>query len=167
MGGDIGVRTIQHQDCSPLSGNYVIEDVQGDDRRYFRRLIFLSNRNVVQSEARLLQEVSHRGEGARAWRWDLDVMAWARFGVVRKAWVLGRMWDRLGTCGQRYPVLWALRVLVGISRVLLFVPFLAKSGSEMMSRAVKPNKCDNHSFKRASVLQVAVYVFVYYFGRLV
>ncbi|MBW02722.1 Methyltransferase-like protein 13, partial [Eschrichtius robustus] len=60
VGGDIGVRTVQHQDCSPLSGDYVIEDVQGDDRRYFRRLIFLSNRNVVQSEARLLKDVSHR-----------------------------------------------------------------------------------------------------------
>ncbi|XP_066117257.1 eEF1A lysine and N-terminal methyltransferase [Saccopteryx bilineata] len=56
VGGDIGVRTVRHQDCSPLSGDYVIEDVQGDDRRYFRRLIFLSNRNVVQSEARLLRD---------------------------------------------------------------------------------------------------------------
>ncbi|XP_047377763.1 eEF1A lysine and N-terminal methyltransferase isoform X2 [Sciurus carolinensis] len=65
VGGDIGVRTVQHQDRSPLSGDYVIEDVQGDDRRYFRRLIFLSNRNVVQSEARLLKEVSHRAQKKR------------------------------------------------------------------------------------------------------
>uniref|UniRef100_A0A452FII6 eEF1A lysine and N-terminal methyltransferase n=1 Tax=Capra hircus TaxID=9925 RepID=A0A452FII6_CAPHI len=65
VGGDIGVRIVQHQDCSPLSGDYVIEDVQGDDRRYFRRLIFLSNRNVVQSEARLLQDVSHRAQKKR------------------------------------------------------------------------------------------------------
>ncbi|XP_003925419.2 eEF1A lysine and N-terminal methyltransferase isoform X4 [Saimiri boliviensis] len=63
--GDIGVRTIQHQDCSPLSGDYVIEDVQGDDKRFFRRLIFLSNRNVVQSEARLLKDVSHRAQKKR------------------------------------------------------------------------------------------------------
>nr|XP_005902469.1 PREDICTED: methyltransferase-like protein 13 isoform X1 [Bos mutus] len=65
VGGDIGVRIIQHQACSPLSGDYVIEDVQGDDKRYFRRLIFLSNRNVVQSEARLLQDVSHRAQKKR------------------------------------------------------------------------------------------------------
>uniref|UniRef100_A0A673U721 eEF1A lysine and N-terminal methyltransferase n=1 Tax=Suricata suricatta TaxID=37032 RepID=A0A673U721_SURSU len=65
VGGDIGVRTVQHQACSPLSGNYVVEDVQGDDRRYFRRLIFLSNRNVVQSEARLLKDVSHRAQKKR------------------------------------------------------------------------------------------------------
>ncbi|XP_069867250.1 eEF1A lysine and N-terminal methyltransferase-like [Dipodomys merriami] len=65
VGGDIGVRTIQHQACSPLSGEYVIEDVQGDDRRFFRRLIFLSSRNVVQSEARLLKDASHRAQKKR------------------------------------------------------------------------------------------------------
>ncbi|XP_055438212.1 eEF1A lysine and N-terminal methyltransferase isoform X3 [Bubalus kerabau] len=65
VGGDIGVRIVQHQAFSPLSGDYVIEDVQGDDKRYFRRLIFLSNRNVVQSEARLLQDVSHRAQKKR------------------------------------------------------------------------------------------------------
>ncbi|XP_060088414.1 eEF1A lysine and N-terminal methyltransferase [Heteronotia binoei] len=53
VGGDIGIRTIQHRDKSSLSGEYIIEDVKGDDAHYFRHLIFLSNRNVVQSEARL------------------------------------------------------------------------------------------------------------------
>ncbi|KAM5294315.1 eEF1A lysine and N-terminal methyltransferase isoform 2-T3 [Glossophaga mutica] len=65
VGGDLGERTVQHRDCSPLSGDYVIEDVQGDDRRYFRRLVFLSNRNVVQSEARLLKDGSHRAQKKR------------------------------------------------------------------------------------------------------
>ncbi|KAM5239017.1 eEF1A lysine and N-terminal methyltransferase isoform 2-T2 [Ctenodactylus gundi] len=65
VGGDIGFRTVQHKDRSPLSGDYVIEDVQGDDRRYFRRLIFLSNRNVVQSEVRLLKDASHRAQKKR------------------------------------------------------------------------------------------------------
>ncbi|KAM6218575.1 eEF1A lysine and N-terminal methyltransferase isoform 3-T3 [Rhynchocyon petersi] len=65
VGGDIGIRTVQHQACSPLSGDYVIEDVQGDDKHFFRRLIFLSNRNVVQSEARLLKDVSHRAQKKR------------------------------------------------------------------------------------------------------
>ena len=54
VGGDIGVRTVQHRDTSTLSGEYVVEDVKGDGTCYFRRLIFLRNRNVVQSEARLL-----------------------------------------------------------------------------------------------------------------
>lgn len=48
------MRTVQHRDSSPLSGEYVVEDVKGDGTCYFRRLIFLQNRNVVQSEARLL-----------------------------------------------------------------------------------------------------------------
>ncbi|KAM5203182.1 eEF1A lysine and N-terminal methyltransferase isoform 5-T5 [Hipposideros larvatus] len=65
VGGDIGVRTVRHQDRSSLSGDYVVEDVQGDDKRYFRRLIFLSNRNVVQSEARLLKDVCHRAQKKR------------------------------------------------------------------------------------------------------
>ncbi|CAI5776318.1 eEF1A lysine and N-terminal methyltransferase isoform X3 [Podarcis lilfordi] len=61
VGGDIGIRTIQHRGTSPLSGEYVIEDVKGDGAHYFRRLIFLSNRNVVQSEARLSFRGSHKG----------------------------------------------------------------------------------------------------------
>ncbi|XP_054835158.1 eEF1A lysine and N-terminal methyltransferase [Eublepharis macularius] len=61
VGGDIGVRTIQHRDVSSLSGEYVIEDVKGEDARYFRRLVFLSNRNVVQSEARLSSRASCKG----------------------------------------------------------------------------------------------------------
>lgn len=48
------MRTVQHRDTSPLSGEYVVEDVKGDGTFYFRRLVFLRNRNVVQSEARLL-----------------------------------------------------------------------------------------------------------------
>lgn len=55
------MRTVRHCDTSPLSGEYVVEDVKGDGTCYFRRLIFLRNRNVVQSEARLLSPVSLPG----------------------------------------------------------------------------------------------------------
>ncbi|CAM4713706.1 unnamed protein product [Lepidochelys kempii] len=65
VGGDIGVRTIQHRDTSTMSGEYLIEDVKGDNMCYFRRLIFLSNRNVVQSEARLLSSAAPRGQKKR------------------------------------------------------------------------------------------------------
>ncbi|XP_048353479.1 eEF1A lysine and N-terminal methyltransferase isoform X1 [Sphaerodactylus townsendi] len=61
VGGDIGIRSIQHRGTSSLSGEYIIEDVKGDDARYFRRLIFLSNRNVVQSEARLSSRALCKG----------------------------------------------------------------------------------------------------------
>ncbi|NWI66002.1 MET13 protein, partial [Todus mexicanus] len=65
VGGDIGVRTVRHRDSSPLSGEYVVEDVKGDDTCYFRRLIFLRNRNVVQSEARLLAPAPLPGQKKR------------------------------------------------------------------------------------------------------
>lgn len=48
------MRTVRHCVTSPLSGEFVVEDVKGEDACYFRRLVFLSNRSVVQSEARLL-----------------------------------------------------------------------------------------------------------------
>ncbi|NXD70144.1 MET13 protein, partial [Eolophus roseicapillus] len=65
VGGDIGVRTVWHCDTSPLSGEYVVEDVKGDGTCYFRRLIFLRNRNVVQSEARLLAPTPLPGQKKR------------------------------------------------------------------------------------------------------
>lgn len=55
MGEDIGLRTIQHQGQSPHSGEFVVEDVEGDAGSLFRRLIFLSNQNAIQSEVRLLK----------------------------------------------------------------------------------------------------------------
>ncbi|MEE6496117.1 hypothetical protein FKM82_002233 [Ascaphus truei] len=61
-GGDIGTRTIQHRGRSELSGEYVVEDVRGEGTSYFRRLIFLNNQNVVQSEARLLPGNTHSGQ---------------------------------------------------------------------------------------------------------
>ncbi|XP_041335052.1 eEF1A lysine and N-terminal methyltransferase isoform X2 [Pyrgilauda ruficollis] len=62
VGGDIGVRAVRHCGSSPLSGDFVVEDVKGDGTCYFRRLIFLQNRNVVQSEARLLAPTPLPGE---------------------------------------------------------------------------------------------------------
>ncbi|XP_072276042.1 eEF1A lysine and N-terminal methyltransferase [Pyxicephalus adspersus] len=54
VGGDIGNRTVQYRGRSELSGEYVVEDARGEGTGYFRRLIFISNKNVVQSEARLI-----------------------------------------------------------------------------------------------------------------
>ncbi|NXJ26115.1 MET13 protein, partial [Dicrurus megarhynchus] len=65
VGGDIGVRTVRHCDTSPRSGEYVVEDVKGDGSCYFRRLVFLRNRNVVQSEARLLAPTPLQGQKKR------------------------------------------------------------------------------------------------------
>ncbi|XP_055498232.1 eEF1A lysine and N-terminal methyltransferase isoform X2 [Leucoraja erinacea] len=58
VGGDIGVRKVQHRGVSDASGEYVIEDVKGEDGNYYRHLVFLSNVNVVQSESKLLYPAS-------------------------------------------------------------------------------------------------------------
>lgn len=113
VGGDIGVRTVQHQDCSPLSGDYVIEDVQGDDRRYFRRLIFLSSRNVVQSEARLLKDVSHRGEASGAGH-RVGTAGTPNLGRSEGPGGVAELQDRPGSCDQRHVALWVALTLSGL-----------------------------------------------------
>ena len=54
VGSDIGNRTTRHSGNSAVSGDYVVEDVELDAHTY-RRLIFLDNKNVIQSEARLVK----------------------------------------------------------------------------------------------------------------
>ncbi|XP_064615984.1 LOW QUALITY PROTEIN: eEF1A lysine and N-terminal methyltransferase-like [Liolophura sinensis] len=65
MGEDIGLRTIQHQGQSPHSGEFVVEDVEGDAGSLFRRLIFLSNQNAIQSEVRLLKDTVKKKGGKK------------------------------------------------------------------------------------------------------
>ncbi|KAJ8574928.1 hypothetical protein ON010_g4284 [Phytophthora cinnamomi] len=48
----LGARNIVHQGTSPLSGAFFVEEVQEDDEK-LRRLVFLSNTNVIQSEVKL------------------------------------------------------------------------------------------------------------------
>src|SRR5699024_5411412 len=52
IGEDIGERFLLYQSRSAFSGEYIVEDVKVDQDK-FRRLVFLSNRNVIQSEAKL------------------------------------------------------------------------------------------------------------------
>lgn len=53
MGNDVGKREVIHKGHSELSGEFVVEDVLGADDETFRRLIFLNNQFVIQSEAQL------------------------------------------------------------------------------------------------------------------
>lgn len=57
IGDDVGTRKVVHKGCSSYTGDYVIEDVEIDRDEMFRHLVFLSNKNVVQSEAKLCQVV--------------------------------------------------------------------------------------------------------------
>lgn len=53
MGSDLGQVVEVARGTSDLSGEYVVEDVEGDNKQLLRRLVFLRNRGLVQSEARL------------------------------------------------------------------------------------------------------------------
>lgn len=54
VGEGLGKRNVRHRGTSQESGDYVVEDVGVEKGDVFRRLVFLNNPNVVQSEARLL-----------------------------------------------------------------------------------------------------------------
>ncbi|XP_053676272.1 eEF1A lysine and N-terminal methyltransferase homolog [Anopheles nili] len=63
IGAEVGRRETIHTGRSELSGEYVVEEIAGDNGRTFRRLIFLTNQSVVQSEAALKMA---RVRGSRA-----------------------------------------------------------------------------------------------------
>lgn len=54
LGDEINIRTERYRGTSSVSGEFVVEDVDVSGHLY-RRLIFFSNKNLVQSEARLVQ----------------------------------------------------------------------------------------------------------------
>lgn len=53
MGGDLGWRKVVGKGVSELTGEFSVEDVRGEDGHLYRRLIFLKNDQLVQSESRL------------------------------------------------------------------------------------------------------------------
>lgn len=54
VGGDLGWREEVNRGVSQLSGEYCVENVKGEDGELYRRLVFLSNAALVQSESRLV-----------------------------------------------------------------------------------------------------------------
>jgi len=60
LGDEINIRTERHRGTSSLSGEFVVEDVDVTGSLY-RRLIFFSNKNLVQSEARLAGSTRRKG----------------------------------------------------------------------------------------------------------
>ncbi|XP_062584917.1 eEF1A lysine and N-terminal methyltransferase-like [Saccostrea cucullata] len=75
LGEDIGSRTVVCEGHSQLSGDYVVEDVAADGGQIFRRLIFTSCPNVIQSEARLKQETKKKGKGKKKHTIDHSYLA--------------------------------------------------------------------------------------------
>ncbi|XP_003974012.1 eEF1A lysine and N-terminal methyltransferase [Takifugu rubripes] len=58
VGGNLGWREEVSRGVSKLSGEYLVENVRGEDGELYRRLIFLSNTAIVQSESRLVSSVT-------------------------------------------------------------------------------------------------------------
>ncbi|GFO39899.1 methyltransferase-like protein 13 [Plakobranchus ocellatus] len=68
IGEDIGRRFPVSEGHSEASGGYIVEDVEINGGQLFRRLVFLKNKNVVQTEARLKEvrkKKKRRGQQAR------------------------------------------------------------------------------------------------------
>ncbi|XP_076873354.1 eEF1A lysine and N-terminal methyltransferase [Brachyhypopomus gauderio] len=53
VGGDLGWREVVARGVSGLTGEYSVEDVRGEDGHLYRRLVFMNNAHLVQSESRL------------------------------------------------------------------------------------------------------------------
>lgn len=61
LGSDgVGNRKVIHEGLSATSGEYIVEDVEVDNKK-FRRLYFLSNQLVIQSEAKLTSFRNRKG----------------------------------------------------------------------------------------------------------
>lgn len=52
-GNDIGNREVKFEGKSDISGPFVVEDTAGENGDVFRRLVFMNNQNIIQSEAKL------------------------------------------------------------------------------------------------------------------
>nr|XP_022321268.1 methyltransferase-like protein 13 [Crassostrea virginica]XP_022321269.1 methyltransferase-like protein 13 [Crassostrea virginica] len=75
LGDDIGSRTVVCEGHSDLSGDYIVEDVVADEGQTFRRLIFTSCPNVIQSEAKLKLEGKKKGKGKKKYVIDNSYLA--------------------------------------------------------------------------------------------
>ncbi|CAD7078893.1 unnamed protein product [Hermetia illucens] len=51
LGQDVGTREILHQGTTKFSGDFIVEEIEGENKKVYRRLVFLSNQSVIQSEA--------------------------------------------------------------------------------------------------------------------
>jgi hypothetical protein len=87
--GDVDVKQALESGRSPLSGDWAVENVRIRECDY-RRLIFLSSQNLVQSEARLIVKSEHgnyrnlmfqrirRRRARRRWIWIISVASITR-----------------------------------------------------------------------------------------
>lgn len=63
LGSEVGNRETIYKGRSDMSGDFIVEEVTGQDKKIFRRLVFLNNQFVIQSEA--LVTISKTKHGTR------------------------------------------------------------------------------------------------------
>ena len=56
LGDDLGSHTIVHRGTSPISGLYVVEEFTGEEGAQVRRLVFLRNPLLAQTEVQMKRE---------------------------------------------------------------------------------------------------------------
>ncbi|KAI9586170.1 eEF1A lysine and N-terminal methyltransferase homolog [Glossina fuscipes] len=64
LGSDVGKRETLVCASSKISGDFRVEEVEGSSGKLFRRLIFLNNQSVIQSEA-LVKKIKGKGKKER------------------------------------------------------------------------------------------------------
>lgn len=75
VGEDLGSRDIRQRGESKFSGAFVVEDVGSSEGIKYRRLIFLNNQNVVQSEAKLIMVKDKKKKGNMKLKLDHSYLA--------------------------------------------------------------------------------------------
>lgn len=61
LGSEVGNRETIYKGRSEVSGDYIVEEVTGEDKKIFRRLVFLNNQFVIQSEALVKETKTKHG----------------------------------------------------------------------------------------------------------
>ena len=71
VGGELGWREVVSRGVSELSGEFTVEDVRGEDGELYRRLVFLKNAGLIQSESRLIRPEGESFSGSFSSPWLL------------------------------------------------------------------------------------------------
>ena len=134
-GEDLGNREVLDEGSSALSGDYVVEDVDGESEQKFRRLIFLSNKNGIQSEARLVT-----GDCKTKLFKSLEFSFQRQFSNVQ---VFGPLYNVF--CGLRKKISFDLLILSPLALVYLLFYFREKIARFTL-------KMKNHQFTDSSII---------------
>ncbi|XP_072176738.1 eEF1A lysine and N-terminal methyltransferase-like [Diadema setosum] len=76
IGNDVGHREVKYQSAGSLNDEIIVEDVKGEDGDLYRQLVFSSNLNLVQSQAKLVTEKVRSASGKKRGKTKTRVDHW-------------------------------------------------------------------------------------------